>query len=61
MLIFFTCESLPAREEGNDGGKSAQKLFQFSPFYRKLRTIQYLAFYCRLFCIPLLSAFFLPD
>lgn len=41
MLRCLTCESLLGGEEV---GRSAQKLFQFSPFYRKLRTIQYLAF-----------------
>lgn len=34
------------------GGRSAQKLFQFSPFYRKLRTIQYLAFLLSLVLYP---------
>lgn len=41
--------SLRKRE---DGGRSAQKLFQFSPFYRKLRTIQYLAFLLSLVLYP---------
>lgn len=33
-------------------GMEAQKLFQFSPFYRKLRTIQYLAFLLSLVLCP---------
>jgi len=38
-------------------GTSQQKLFQFSPFYRKLRTIQYLAFLLSLVLCPVVCLF----
>jgi len=38
-------------------GSSQHKLFQFSPFYRKLRTIQYLAFLLSLVLCPVVCLF----